>query len=245
MNKSYIKIYVVLVIIFVLLISFSMTFLKEEKVKNGFIIAGEKQIFEYNNKTWQYSTQSKVEWKKFNVYSGLSYIGKYYLTNNNNKYYFFDDNNDSNDVQYPFIAISNGLNIELIDYFKEDIDNNDINIIFNYLKKKRINYDGDYSIKNKYVIDLNNDGKNDSIYFISNQLYSNDIFYVVFAKVGFKYIDISIERNNEIKDRYDLGWVISSKNKNYYDIILKGGNSEYPDYYLLSYNNNVYNFLSK
>ena len=66
-------------------------------------------------------------------------------------------------------------------------------------------------------------------------LYSDDVFYVVFANIDNDYITINKQVGvSEIK-RYTLGWVLNITNDKLNDIILREEDREFYNYYLYRY----------
>ena len=231
MKKTNMKIMIGLIVFSLILLIIILIFSKFETKDVGYIVLDNSNIYEYKNHKFKISKDDDYIWKKYNIYSNYNYVNKYYISKNN-RTYFFNDNNESMSVESPFIAFGDKLNIKLIDY-KEDnnISDSDKSNIIKYLKSKNINYDGEYSTLEKYIVDLDDNGKNDNIYVVSNQLYSDDVFYVIFADVGFKFIDISFQNNNNII-YYDIKWILSTKEKMLYDIVLYRIKNENYDFYL-------------
>ena len=241
MNKNNIKIFITLVTVFILLIIIAFIISTGTILKKGYIIIDEYAVLKYKNNNWHKASSEDISWKKFTVYSGNKYVGKYKLRKSD-RYYFFDDKIKSYDIEKPFIAFSSQFNVGLVDYSKESFNDDNLKVVNNYLKKKKINYNGKYNVFDHYLVDLNNDNKVDSVYVISNQLYSNKPFYIVFAKIGLRYVDISIKQGDKISPFYGLKWVITTKNNGVCDIILNDKSSEKTKYYLLRYYNGVYSF---
>ena len=220
----------------------------QEKEKNdisAYLVIDGNRVLRYDGNNWEkVDSLENITMKEFKVYSNNDYKGDYFLTKTNNKYYFFDDKYNSYNIESPFLAVSVKSKLEPINYELVELNDSDYDIVDNYLKKIKINYSGDYSKQEKYVTDLNGDNKRDYIYVLSNQLYSDDVFYVVFAKCGSKYITINSQTSaNDIKD-YELAWILTSSKDKFNDIILKSDKNEVYNYYLYRYNQkNGYNII--
>lgn len=237
MNKTNLKVYVILLVIFGIM-GFC-AFLISDKLKNevenlnAYLVIDCNRVFKYDNNNWtNVGSMKDIAMDKFKIYSNNNYIGDYYVSEGNDKYYFFDDDYNSKSVESPFIAISVNSTVSLIDYKIGEFDNDDYDNINSYFKKINISYDGDYSIMEKYIADLNNDSKDDYIYILSNQLYSDKLFYIIFAKVGNKYITIDNQLDSDDIVNYSLGWILNISENGLNDIILREFNNETYDYYL-------------
>ena len=204
----------------------------------SFIVNG-MNFWKYDNNLWKsFIDIDDLDWKKYAVYSNNRFIDNYFVTITNDKTYFFDKNNDSYDVEFPYLAISVESDIKPVNYKSLDISDDDIKIINSYLKKNKINYNGDYSEEKKYVVDINGDNKDDYIYIISNELYSLDkVFYSVFAYCNNKYVTIDLQIDSDEIVHYDLSWVLNMKHNGYYNIILTEPREYDEKYYLYEYNN--------
>ena len=192
-----------------------------------------------NNQWYKYDSinDEDFDWKQYRVYFGNKYIDKYYVTINNLETYFFDKNNDSYDVEYPYIAIDSGLDYRPVSFRSDELYNDDIKIINSYFEENGINYEGDYNEKKKYIVDINGDNKEDYIYILSNELYTQkNAFYLVFAFSNNKFITIDNQINKESFTHYDLIWVLNMKSDGYYHVILNEPRDYNEKYFLCKYN---------
>ncbi len=205
--------------------------------KNTSLIVNGANFWQFKNGKWyNYVTIGDLDWKKYNVYFENKYINNYYVTITNNKTYFFNDNDDSYDVDSPYIAIRGDNNVKPIIFKENDFISDDINIVNSYLKKIKINYNGDYSEQKKYVTDVNGDGKEDYVYVVSNELYNDsNLFYLVFAYCNGKFINIDIQQNSSSFIHYDLSWILNIRNNGYYSIVLSEPKEYDEKYYLYQY----------
>lgn len=242
MSKKDLKTLISLIIIFVCMgiLGYVISYNTRLSKKNldSFIIVNGSNFWSYEDKKWNnLNDMDKFDWNKFKIYTNNNYINSYYITISNNKFYFFDSENESHHIEYPFLAINKDSVIQPIEYIEEKITTDDYNTIQEYLKNEKISYAGEYSKIIKYKTDINEDQKQDYIYIVSNELYStNNLFYAVFAKCNNKYITISIQKNKDILNKYEIGWILSLKSNNYYNIILKKYIGDNYTYYLYEYN---------
>lgn len=241
MNKKELRrLGMIILILAILLIIYCIVFtiLEEHNRKsNANIIIDGTRYLSYENKKWRdLQTIESIKMNEFKIYINNNYINTYFITETNKKIYFFDSTYQSYKVQAPFIAINKDSNVGLIDYQTASITDEDTNIINKYLKSVKIEYSGTYSTMEKYITDLNADEEEDYIYILCNELYSDNPFYIVFAKVGYKNITINKQINNSNLEKYELIWILTTKQKGYNDIILKTPSLESYDYHLYRYN---------
>lgn len=240
MQKKDIKTLIIIagILVFISFISyiiFSAFNIKETSLNSSIIVDG-NSYWQYQDKNWKdLPNMDSIDWKQYRVYTNNNYIDTYYVTLTNNKLYFFDKDNNSYHLDSPTLSISAKSNVSPIDYIEEDIDNDDQTIINSYLKSQKINYTGEYSIKEKYKTDLNNDQQADYIYLISNQLYSDNPFYIMFARHKNKNISIIKQIGEENIEQYKLAWILNITSDNLSNIILKKYYLDGYHYYLYKY----------
>lgn len=240
MNKSDFKTLIIFLVVFGVIglgaYIISLNLDDKEKNVNTYLVIDGDRFLEYGNDGWRdIGFFSDMVMKKFKVYEGNNYVGDYSISENNGRYYFFDSNYEDYDIEDSFIAVSYSDKIKPVNYIEDSFNDEDYRIVYNYLKREKIDYNGDYSTEKKYVVDLNSDDRDDCIYIVSNQLYSDDIFYVIFARVNNKYITINKQANVDDIKVYELAWILNTKNDKLSDIILKRFYTETYDYYLYSY----------
>ena len=245
MNKSNVKVFILLIIVFVIMFLLAYFFQEDRKLSKGLVVINGYNTYEYKYRNWNKVSNYGIKWTKFNVYSNQTFVGKFSVNVNNNKYYFFDDKIKSYQIEYPYIAFGTDLKIKLKNYSEETYTSDDINLVSKYLEIKKNSYRGEYNVFKKYVADLNGDNKEDYIYIVSNQLYTDNYIYTIFAKVGSKFVDISYLTKDDDYKAYDLAWILSVGNDKFYDIILKDNSSERTRCYLLRYAKNKYNFIKR
>lgn len=240
MTKREIKMLLFAIIVFlVVFVLCYVIFTKEEENINSLnsnIIIDGNRFLGYKNLVWSdLKDFHNIEDEEFKVYSSNQYVGDYFVTVTNDKYYFFDSDYNSYDMDSSFLAVSKNSKLSVINYSGSIFNDEDSDIIKKYLKSIDINYNGDYSIKMKYVTNLNNDQVEDYVYILCNELYSDEIFYVVFARIGSKNITINKQISGNNLKRYELMWILNTTNNKYNDIILGESIFEAYNYYLYSY----------
>ena len=239
MMKEYnIKTFLIVIVPMLLMAIIAIMFSHKDKNYNVSLIVNGIDYWKYNNKKWtNLETSDEIDWKKYDIYSSNKYINSYYVTINNNKTYFFDSNNDSYDVEPPYLAITSKSNIKILNFKEVEFNDSDNNIINFYLRKIKINYEGEYSKQKKYITDINNDNKEDYLYIISNELYTDkNVFYLVFAKYNNKIIAINNQINKDIFIHYDISWILNMQHNGFNNIILTEPKEYNTRYYLYTYN---------
>lgn len=240
LNKKDIKTLIIItcILLFISFVSyfiFSGIDMKEQQLNSSFIVDG-NNYWQYNDKNWKnLNSIDSINWEKYKVYTNNNYVDTYYVTSNSGKLYFFDKDNNSYHVDSPTLAISSDSNVGPINYEQEEINTSDQDIINSYLKSIKITYNGDYSVFEKYKTDLDNNGESDYIYILSNQLYSDDVFYIIFARCGSKNITINKQIVEENIEQYELAWIININSDKLPSIILKRYYLDNYEYYLYQY----------
>lgn len=201
MNKKYIKLIIVLLILSILFfVTIGIKLIKQDK-KNNYIIIDDSFIMENHNNSWSIINKNikKYNWKFYNIYVDHEYFGNHYLYFNNNTY-IFDSNKRALNYTGELIAFNNkdykDLNIDI----KNSIDNTYLNKL---LKKDKISsIDG---LKYNYYIDVDIDSDNEfeKIYVVTNKFSEEnktniDVSYVFFVdnnKIRILYKEI--KKNDE------------------------------------------------
>lgn len=239
MNKKDLKTIIIIssVLIFISFISYLIFngIENNKKAFNASIIVEGKEFWQYNKGNWQDLEKiDSIDWQEFKVYSENKYINNYFITTANNKTYFFDSNRESYKVTSPFLGISIESKTAPIDYTQSEFTEEDNKIINKYLNKNNINYNGEYSTKEKYSTVINT--KQSNIYIISNELYSDEVFYIIFMRYDNKNITI-IKQDGKI-DKFQLAWILDININKMPTIILKKEYMEDYEYYLYTYDKN-------
>ena len=137
------------------------------------IIMGDNATFTYNGSFWTYveleTTFSKLNWLKYDVYENNELLGNYSMWHND-KWYIFDGDEENRKpvtVTEDFIALRADHSIKLTPFESNKItDYSYVNAVLD-----------SYGIQASYLtvdqvvsIDIDNDSKDENIYFISNSL---------------------------------------------------------------------------
>ena len=137
------------------------------------IIMGDNATFTYNGSFWTYvefeTTYNKLNWLKYDVYENNELLGNYSMWHND-KWYIFDGDEEHRKpvtVTEDFNALREDTSIKLTPFeSKKIVDYSYVNAVLD-----------SYGIEASYLtvdqvvpIDIDNDSKDENIYFISNSL---------------------------------------------------------------------------
>ena len=183
MNKKVpiIIICILMFIIILLLIIFKDRVNDDKKsIEPSYLVIGNESVWMYDDK-WQKSSYNLIENKKMNVYIDSVYKGNFTMKHGNKWNLFLNNNYYSYDGE--MIAFSSDF-IHLENFSVTNIDNKDLKEINKILK---YNYKlDDFSTAEKIEVDLNKDGKLESIINVSNLDKTNQNTYF---NLLFVYID--------------------------------------------------------
>lgn len=179
-------------------------------------------IFIDNSSTWVYSSGKwakipsreilNYNWKKYKLYYDHKYFGDYYLMKNNSdsNWYMFDDNKASVDWKSGIVAFGGNIKVDPLEIKQLEIPEDEYKYSIDVLKSFNIK-DTDIesnSIKIKYLVDLDKDGENESIYAISNVFTEKEKeknYSIVFYRKNNKNIVIYQLINDFDKSNYFSG----------------------------------------
>ena len=148
------------------------------------IIIGNSGGFKKVNKRWtpinNEENLKSYSGNKFNVYIDNSYLGKYKLLYDD-KWYLFKDNNNPVNYEGNMLALSGSIKYKVFNFDMHDIE--DTTYVKKALKENDLSEDSTLTYSYYIDIDLNNDGKDERIYTISNKFPYEDI-----GNISFSYI---------------------------------------------------------
>lgn len=176
MNKKNLLVLIIIIILY-LIISFGIDFLT--KINNIYIVFPDNINIKYEKK-WQIFTDEKTLKNKYQIIENGNPIESSKLT-------IKDDIIVGNNIELINDTIAyKGSKVSSISYEKADLNSDDYSYLNQILKSKNIIVDIKLTLNSKYLIDLNNDGKKEIIYSISNN-YDTEIG---------KLFSITIVKNN-------------------------------------------------
>ncbi len=247
------KAYVAIIIILFIYLLFAYIFYKKqpEKKKTNTLIVTDNSKYIYNNKQLtKLEDESLANWNDYNIYINNKYIGEYKLQYND-KWYIYNEQRDPIKYEGNVIAFSN-IDMNVFDYNRINIMDNEQNMIKNYLEKENITF-VDYNIYNSKVeIDLDDDGKTEKIYIINSKINDNEenIFSMILVEKNNKLIPVisKVIPKNEYSDIdiYDLYGIIDIDKDDKKEIIISKMIYSQPDSsceIIFKYENGKYNKL--
>ncbi len=201
MKKNKKKIIIGVVLIFILIAIGVYLFLNKTKKNDTYLIFNDSGAFKYEDEEWTTfnNAEDPIFDNGFNVYIDNEYKGKYEIRYVNDMWYYFDENNDSQDFSGELFAYNSKDDITLANIKKQEIDENDISYLNDVLKDEDIKtgINDYYRINEKIDFDVDGDGKEETIYAISNadvmenqdKVFST-VFYVKNDKIHTLKLDV-------------------------------------------------------
>ena len=231
-KKRYIVILAALAIyVIIMLLVYGKDMLIKSKDEMTLII-GDTSVWIYKDKGWTNitnpSTIESISWTNYDVYLDNKNIGNYYLWNDDDKWYVFDANKKAITREGTLLAVKANYDIKVKNFSTADIRN--------YYHVEKVLEENDLSTSSKYTvatettIDIDNDGNNETFYFVSNAFsldYNpSEIFSLVFmvknSKIYPMYTDIAPNRSNNGCKPY-LSAVVDVDEDNIYEMVVSCG----------------------
>lgn len=206
-NKKVALVLIILLIVFALILFVVIGISAFRKQKETlYIVVDNNAMWAYKNEKW--STISKTDaksynWMAFDVYEGNSFSGRNYLMYTNDKWYIFDNNKKAIIPKEQVLAVGGNVNVSVLDFSTDEFNSNDNIYIKAILNRYGVNDTVNFTIKEKIVLDFDNDGEKESLFVLSNIfpsgfvpdmsynmifLRDNDSTYMVYKNVA-KYSD--------------------------------------------------------
>ncbi len=218
----------IIIICILLLIIVVLLFIFKDDLKSDnknsevyYLVIGDDTIWSYDGK-WKNTSYQGVNNKSMDVYIDSNYVGLKTLKYGS-KWNIFSGNNYEY-YEGNMLAISNDFGT-LVKFSITDIDNADLKKINNILKLK-LSLE-DISIVEKVSIDLNNDGKLDSIVNVSNLDSEDEVSYfnLVYTVIDGE-VNVLINEVIDVKDYfnapiYNVNYILNIDKENY--IVIKKG----------------------
>ena len=203
----------------------------------------------YKNNQWttkNYNRSAIIKLRNFKVYkpNTFEYFGKPNLKFQDNTWYIKEKGKFNQYGNYLIAFRGNG--IKLYDY-KSEYEIKDKQVINSILKEVNINGYNELNLENKIVIDLDNDGREEVIYAISNA-YSESIESIRFSVIAvyrngkYEIIKSLIDNENEVLDVFAIMDVDGDK-KLEIIVVSEGFSDSGNTYALYALKNGKYNKL--
>ncbi|MEG0021397.1 MAG: hypothetical protein RR745_00880 [Bacilli bacterium] len=171
-KKLYITIFIILFIFTVSMLYYGIIY-----QTRTFILAIDPQFkLKYDGEKWSHINDNKsVIDSGYEVYDENGYLGKYKIANieNEKRWAVYDDSRKEVDKIGKIVAYKTNIKTDYIEYKQEEITEKDLYYIDKNLKSNTIELDSKKAMNLHYSVDLNNDGKKDTI-LISNLLASQN-----------------------------------------------------------------------
>lgn len=231
-KKRYVVILVVLAIYAVIMLLVMGKDLLIPSKNEAILIIGDTSVWKLKEDSWTNLTmRSSIEelnWQEYKVYLDNKEYGNYYLWQNGDKWYLFDKDKKAVAREGTFLATQANFNINVKNFKTEDIRN--------YYHVEKVLESNDLSTSSKLTvatqtsIDIDNDGKQETFYFVSNA-FSLDynpskVFSLVFmvkdSKVYPMYTDIAPNQSTNGCKPY-LSAVLDINQDNLYEMVISCG----------------------
>lgn len=169
------------------------------------ILVGNNTIWNYSNKKWMNITSSasikNLNWKEFTVYLDNKEYGNYLLWHDD-KWYLFDKNKKAVNAEGTLIAYKANYKIKVSDFQTEPIT--DYTYVHQVLKDKNLSTSSLFTTAEKVSFDIDNDEIIEDFYIISNifatEFTPDTNFSIVFMvkndTIYYIYDDISTNDNS-------------------------------------------------
>lgn len=196
------------------------------------IIVGHNTIWNYSDESWLNITKSStiddISWLDYDVYLDNKSIGRYYLWNDGGKWYIFDSKKRAVNKEGNLLAFRSNYDIKVKNFTTAEIRN--------YYHVEKVLEENDLSTSSKFTVatessfDIDNDGSNETFYFVSNAFpmdyYPSKIFSFVFmvksSKIYPIYTDVAPNDTNNGCRPY-LSAVIDINQDNIYEMVISCG----------------------
>ena len=209
MKKGYIALIICLILYLIIMF---VVFKGDPKQKQKEKI--EEYVLFSNNQVWKYdgskflTVANNIEAltnQKFYIYEDGAYKGKYKLGTYENSLYLFDDDNNSINYNGELIGFTDNNKHIVSPTISQTIDIKDQEIIKQFFDNNHLEYQNiNYENVQKYISDIDNDDKLETLYNISNMFDEN--------KIGKGYSLIFINDDDKI---YELIKDIETNNKSF------------------------------
>ncbi len=134
------------------------------------ILTGEKTAFQLKNGYWQAVNSSyeigKYDWEKYSVYLDDEYSGEYYLWNDGDNFRLFDLQKQAVHYTEKMLALRANFNLNVKTF--EIFENIDYNYVLEMLESHGISSNESLTVNNYLNVDIDSDGKEETIYVVSN-----------------------------------------------------------------------------
>lgn len=254
MKKRYIILISVIIIYFLILFLFvGVDKIKSEK-REATILIDHNTVFKLEGTNWRNIgsevEKKKLNWQEFNVFVNYENIGKYYLWYDD-KWYLFDKDKKSYNYDIgSFFAVQANYEVKVLNVIPTEVK--DMTYVNKVLLENGVTQVDEFTVKNLYQIDFDNDGITEKFYAISNAFSENatskQVFSIVFMEKNdniyylYKAIDENTGQNG---CKPYLNTVVELTADNTYEMVLSCGyfSMEPRHDMLFTYKNDEFNLV--
>lgn len=224
---KFITIIVLLIFAFVLLFAYKDNE-HDFEINEAFISIDNNNFIEVKNDEWKYVSSDDLldfEWQKFNIYSGKSFLGNFYIQFNE-RWYIFDD--DNNSIKYDDVLFMiRGTEVQFYDFDFQNISDNEYDDIINLLDDLNISYDENNLNCQKIYIDADGDGSDELLFTVNNTSYeeeNGDLFSLIYLLKDSKkyFLEKSVQDSDSYYKMpyYDVSYIANIGNSDSYKFII-------------------------
>lgn len=200
--KIYFVIAIILVVYVVGIFLFQYSSAIKKNAKETIVMVGMDTKILYKDNKWNDipSYVSEYNWKKFDIYQNGFLENKYMIENRDGAIYYYDDGYVNLGIlNEDFVAIKSEENYHITAKNESTLDKEN-GFLKQVLLENNINSIDDIRNYKMLSIDLNNDGTNENLYYISNLFLGegNKFFSIVFSVINDKIVYISKHIENNI-----------------------------------------------
>ncbi len=174
--------------------------------------------------SWEKKTNiNDYNWKKMDVFIDGKYSGKYYIYHDD-QWYLYDDNKEAVDINGNFLAIESNFDVNAVSFEMSEIEDNEY--VVEELENKGLSTGSQLTVNDETKVDIDNDGKEETLYVISNTFpidFDTDFSfsYVFMEKDGQIYDVFSNESDNMYTAvRPFINAIIDTNNDGIYEILI-------------------------
>lgn len=225
-KKVYITLIIILIVFFLLMYFLIGKDSIEKSKQNLVILTSEDTAFSYSNNTWENirDVGDRFNWQKFSIYFNQEYKGNNYIWHDD-KWYVFDDEKQAINDTGNLLAIKTNYHVEIAK-FSTVLNTNSL-YVDEVLKEHGIEPTLDFTVNTITEVDLDNDGRDEDIYIVSNMFpidFEPDLLFAYVFMVKDNKIYMIYESSMEA-DYYSgcqpyINSIIDVDNDNNYEILL-------------------------
>lgn len=196
-----------------------------------YLLIGSTAQWKFDGSSWKNIESDEKDlyaWKNYDVFVDRKKFGNYKVTFSEKKWYLFENNRTPVNYQGDFLGIRSNRPYKVADFETEEVTTQDLPYIEKVLEDNGLKTNQSYTDSYKAVYDIDSDGKEETIYVISNMFpldfAPSNVFNFVFVvdngkiRMVYKTIDAFTNMYNHCKIR--LHYLVDTDDNGKYEIIL-------------------------